>query len=105
MHDLAFMKLNGEKFSLLSQISAKYKEVEGILKLEQYQKDTIEQFAYGDRITKVFQHWDENAAGGYPHTWQGLWDILDNSDLTEKGEQFFDFLERHEHKLYHLSKP
>ncbi len=99
MHDLASMKLNGEKFKLLLLISAKYKDVENILKLKQYQKDKIEKVDYEDRITKVFKHWDENAAGlagGYPHTWQGLWDILDDSDLTEKGEQFFDFLERHE---------
>ncbi len=99
MNDLAFMKLNGEKFRLLPLISANYRDVENILKLEQYQKDKIEKVDYEDRITKVFQHWDENAAGlagDYPHTWQGLWDILDDSDLTEKGEQFFDFLERHE---------
>ena len=98
MRELSFMKLGSDKFKLLSQISASYRDVEDVLQLEQYRKDRIARFPYEERITEVFKQWDQNAAqlqGGYPHTWQGLWDILNDSDLTEKANEFFDFLEKH----------
>ena len=82
------------------QISSNYKAVAKTLKLPQYKKDQIEKKDYEERIEEVFRCWDENAthlAGGrYPHTWKGLWDILEDSDLIGKAEKFFDFLNRHE---------
>ena len=90
------MRLGGERFKLLPQIAGNYANVADALQLEQYKRDAIEKVPYENRITEVLKHWTQNAAGGYPVTWQGLYDILDDSELTVLANQFFDYLERHE---------
>ena len=95
MADLAFMKINQETFSLLSQVSPHYKAIANTLRLEQFHKDRIEREDYNDRITEVFKHWDNRGSQlGYPHTWEGLWDILYYSGLEEVGQSFYDFLNK-----------
>ena len=99
MSDLAFMKLNGERFRLLSLVLRNYRDIADTLQLQQYQKDSIEHHSYDVRIAEVFKHWDQNASNyansRYPHSWKGLWDLLRDSGLSHIGKEFFDFLNKH----------
>ena len=94
------MKLDGEKFRLFDELLSNYSAVADVLQLSPATRSRIEGMGYEQRIGEVFRCWDDNAPqladGQYPHTWQGLWDILEDSGLEEKARQFFDFLNRHE---------
>ena len=104
--DLRFLKLNGEIYESLPEISASYKSIAATLQLKQHQKDSIERHPYEDRIEEVFRHWDQNAPqlgrGNYPHTWQGLRILLKDSGLDQKGMEFFEFLEKNEEPLVYI---
>ena len=97
--DLSFVKLSGEVFRLLPEILDNYRDVENTLGLEQSRRKKIKKMDYEDRIVEVFRIWDENApnlaSGRYPHTWRGLYDILTDSELEQKANDFFDFLNSH----------
>ena len=103
LSDLQFLRLNGEKYELLSEISESYKKVAVTLGLKHYQIASIERHPFEDRIVEVFRHWDQNASqlgrGNYPHTWQGLRILLKDSGLDQKGIEFFEFLEKNEEPL------
>ena len=75
-----------------------YKDIADVLQLDDGARATIR---HEDGIDEVFKHWDKNAAGlpgheHYPHTWQGLWNVLRDSNLEEIAQQFFDFLNENE---------
>lgn len=93
---LSSMKLGNENFELLSQISASYQVLTVLLQLEQEKIDVFKLLDDKTRITIVLMDWIQKGSGGYPVTWQGLWDLLDDIDLRNIGNNFFNFLERHE---------
>ena len=99
MADLSFMKLGGKTFKLLPEISDNYKDVASTLGLEHHRKKKINKMDYEDRIVEVFRLWNDNAPkladGHYPYTWKGLYDILADSELEQKANDFFDFLNSH----------
>lgn len=50
-----------------------------------------------DRLAEVFDYWRKNASQlphheDYPHSWQGLRTLLNDIDVAEIANQYFDFL-------------
>ncbi len=100
LSDLNFLRFGKDIYRLLPMLRGKYQEIGATLRIQHWVMESIETKQHKDRMGEVFKCWDENAAGldgkdRYPHTWQGLSNILNDSKLIEIRNEFFDFLNRH----------
>lgn len=98
--DLRFIKAErGEKrtYRLCEKVAAHYKEISDTLGLTLPQRNNIEHntTVYGERVERVFQEWLQNAnqlPNKYPLSWDGLRQILFDSNLGQIATEFFNVL-------------
>lgn len=98
--DLKFLKFGDDDYRLLPMLVGKYEDIAATLGLEEWKMEVIKRKPFNERIDRVFMHWVQNAGGlkrhdYYPYTWQGLANILKDSQLIEIRNKFFDFLNKH----------
>ncbi len=95
------MRLSADRhYRLLPKLREKYQDIAATLRLEDWKIEFIKKKPFNERIEEVFKMWDENAAGlywsdRYPHTWQGLSNIIKDSELREIRKEFFDYLNKY----------
>lgn len=97
-HDLKFVK--GKKnFRLTARIAGDYRTIAATLGVDDATLTTIEKTnEFPSRIDKVFNVWLQNAnqlpqADSYPLTWDGLRELLKDSDLANVADEYFEVLE------------
>ena len=96
-NELSFIKTkDGRRYRLSSKIAGSYKTIANVLGLEQAKIDIIDHSTeYSDRVGKVLQEWLQNAnqlPNDYPLTWDGLRQILIDSELANVATEFFEVL-------------
>ena len=101
MTHLKFARSGDDTFRLLSKIKSRWREIGATLQVDDSDIVTIEEDKHklDDKILEVFRLWIDNASGlpgkdDYPHTWQGLYNILQYSELKEVANQYFEFLNK-----------
>ncbi len=98
-NQLSFLKTKNGTYRLYENIAIHYKKIAGTLGIDANKITLIEHGSSDDvsRVSQVFQEWFENAdqlpnRQYYPLTWEGLREILKDSDLANVAERFFEVL-------------
>lgn len=81
----------------MERIAEEWRTIANVLGLEEFKIRSIkkENDTDYDRVSDVFNVWFKNAAGlpnGFPLSWDGLRDILDDSDLSTVADMYFEAL-------------
>lgn len=99
--DLDFLKerKTGDTFRLTQMIGTKWEAIGTRLGMERDVLDSISSDCRTNeaRLVRVLSTWLSNAGGlphpeEYPLSWQGLRNLLDDSDITEVASKYFEFL-------------
>ena len=96
---LGFIKSkDGKTYRLYSNIAIHYKTIANTLGIDYNKITLIERGSedYADRVQRVFQEWFQNAnqlPNGYELSWTGLRKILEDSDLANVAQDFFEVLQ------------
>ena len=102
--DLTLLKNRGadpDKFSLSDKIVMSWEAIGQRLGIEQGILDSIlddSQHKNARALSKVFDMWLSNASGlpnheDYPLSWQGLYNLLEDSGKVEVAKEYFAFLD------------
>ena len=84
---------------MTEEVGIHWNKIAATLGIKKPRVDAIRKFENDtNRADGVFQEWCQNASGlprhtMYPLSWNGLKEILDDSEVAEIGKQFFEILE------------
>ena len=90
----------GKIYELVIKISQHWETIAERLELDPATvtqiKDIFPPNDYKERMRRVFQIWCENADGlpkkDYPKTWKGLRKLLDDSNIKNEADEYFEYL-------------
>ena len=101
IRDLSFVKNKEDKtqFKLFPKIGAHWQDLCMRLGLDDYIPEWERLYSDDDRLQKIFGRWKDNArnlegdAEAYSYSWEGLKNLLDDSECGNVSDEFFEFLE------------
>ena len=98
---LTFLKIKEKKYELIKKISAHWETIAERLEVDPATVTQIRAIFppndFKERMRRVFQIWCENADGlpnkdDYPKTWNGLRQLLADSNIKNEADEYFKFL-------------
>ena len=86
-----------ERFYLIDHISHKWRDIGGLLDIAHSELRSVSEKCRGDNkecCREVLGRWLDNPPAGYPTTWQGMIELLEDSQLGQVVSQLRNILDK-----------